>query len=67
MLGENAPVTKMTQRDDQHVMPWHIAAGDDGLLRDAILVATMDGEEMLTISLHVATMPTGMEVRRDVA
>ncbi len=58
---------KMTQRDDQHVMPWHIAAGNDGLLRDAILVATMDGEEMLTISLHVATTPAGMEVRRDVA
>ncbi len=67
MLGDNAPAQKMTQRDDEHVMPWHIAAGDDGLLRDAILVATMDGEEMVKISLHVATTPAEVEVRKDVA
>ena len=67
MSAENAPSPKMTQRDDQHVMPWHIAPGDDGLLRDAILVATMNGQEMLTISLHVATTPAEIEVRRDVA
>ena len=67
MLGENVPAPKLTKRDDQHVMPWHIAAGDDGLLRDAILVATMDGEKMLTISLHVATIPAEVEVRRDIA
>ena len=67
MSGENAPTQKITQRDDQHVMPWHIAAGQDGLLRDAILVATMDGEQMLTISLHVATVPADTEFRRDAA
>lgn len=67
MLGENASAPKLTQRDDQHCMPWHIAAGDDGLLRDAILVAKMDGEEMLTISLHVATAPIRVELRQDLA
>lgn len=65
MLGENTPAPKLTQRDDPHFMPWHIPAGDDGLLRDAILVAKMDGEEMLTISLHVATSPTQVAMRQD--
>ena len=44
-------------------MPWHIGAAEAGLLRDAILVATMQGEEMLAISLHVATEPASGERR----
>lgn len=38
-------------------MPWFIGAGDDGVTKDCILVAVMDGLEMLSISLHVAGEP----------
>lgn len=65
MSGENSIAPKLTHRTDQHFMPWHIAAGKDGLLRDAILVAKMDGSEMLSISLHVATTARPEEASRD--
>jgi hypothetical protein len=39
------------------VMPWYITAGADGLQKDAILVAVMDGDQMVSISLHVAHQP----------
>ena len=39
------------------VMPWYITAGPDGLQKDAILVAVMEGNEMVSISLHVAHQP----------
>ena len=48
----NEPTPTYTSRDDINVMPWYIKAGPDGLKKDAILVATMDGNNMLTISLH---------------
>ena len=41
------------------VMPWYIAAGNDGLQKDAILVAVMDGKEIVSISLHVAHQGAG--------
>ncbi len=43
-----------TEREDQHVMPWHIRAADAETNKDCILVATMIGNVMQTVSLHVA-------------
>ncbi len=45
------------REDSVDVMPWYITAGSDGLQKDAILVAVMDGNEMVSISLHVAHQP----------
>ena len=45
-----------TLRDDQHFMPWQITASE-GLKQPCILVATMRGNEIQTISLHVAGPP----------
>ena len=45
------------REDSVDVMPWYITAGADGLQKDAILVAVMDGNEMVSISLHVAHQP----------
>ena len=42
-----------TVRSDRHLMPWVIAAKDDAPVKDCVLVATMDGSEILSISLHV--------------
>ena len=39
-------------------MPWHLQPSDDGLEKPCILVARMNGNEILTISLHVADAPT---------
>lgn len=47
------PEPTYTERNDAHIMPWRIGAGDDGILIDSMLVATMVGNEMLSISLHV--------------
>ena len=46
-----------TERTDHHLMPWHLAPSDDGLEKPCILVARMNGNEILTISLHVADSP----------
>ena len=56
-----------TQRDDRHFMPWLIPAIDDEPLKDCVLVATMHGNEMQSISLHVAFSPSsaGGEGRLD--
>ena len=43
-----------TERADHHLMPWHLQPGEDGLQKPCILVAKMHGNEILTISLHVA-------------
>ena len=66
-MPEDGPMQAHTHRDGINLMPWHIPAGDDGLLRDSILVATMDGNEMLTISLHVAAGPNPLALPRDAA
>ncbi len=44
------------QGNEIYVMPWHITAApdEDGLTKDCILVATMNGNEIQTISLHLA-------------
>jgi hypothetical protein len=44
------------RKDDINVMPWHIQASpeEDGLTRDCVLVAVMNGNEMQTVSLHLA-------------
>ena len=42
-----------TTREDINLMPWQIEAGD-ALQQPCILVATMNGNEMLSVSLHVA-------------
>ena len=46
-----------TKRNDKHMMPWHIKAKDAGIGKDCILVATMLGDEMVAVSLHVASLP----------
>jgi len=46
-----------TVREDLHLMPWHFRAEDAELGKDCILVATMLGGEMQTVSLHVASLP----------
>lgn len=48
---------KWTIRSDRHMMPWVIPAVDHGPVKDCVLVARMDGNEMLSISLHVASAP----------
>jgi hypothetical protein len=50
------------QRNEIYVMPWHITAApdDDGLTKDCILVATMNGTEIQTISLHLADQANQM-------
>lgn len=45
-----------TMRNDLHFMPWQIAASE-GLKQPCILVATMRGNEIQTISLHVSGPP----------
>lgn len=50
-----------TERRDRHAMPWPIAPGDDGLAVPCILVAGMLGDEMLTVSLHVAAGARGCD------
>ena len=49
-----------TLRNDLHFMPWQITASE-GLKQPCILVATMRGNEIQTISLHVAGPPPGDE------
>ena len=46
-----------TSRDDLHSMPWHFRAEDAESSKDCILVATMIGNEMQAISLHVVSIP----------
>lgn len=50
-------------RNDLHFMPWQIAASDS-LKQPCILVATMRGNEIQTISLHVSGPPPGEERSR---
>ena len=52
---------KLTVRSDRHVMPWLIPAVKHGPSKDCVLVASMEGNEMLTISLHVADAPASEE------
>ncbi len=52
-----------TLRNDLHFMPWQIAASE-GLKQPCILVATMRGNEIQTVSLHVAGPPPGDERSR---
>jgi hypothetical protein len=40
-----------------HVMPWHFKAEDAENGRDCVLIATMLGDEMQTISLHAGHLP----------
>ena len=43
-----------TRQNDATLMTWQILPGD-GLSKTCILIATMDGSEIQTISLHLAT------------
>jgi len=45
------------ERTETHVMPWHFKAEDAENGRDCVLIATMLGDEMLTISLHAGHLP----------
>jgi hypothetical protein len=45
------------ERDELYVMPWHFRAEDAESGNDCILVATMLGDEMQTVSLHVVNLP----------
>jgi hypothetical protein len=49
--------TSANTRHDLAVMPWYISAGDDGLRKDCIMVAVMNGSEIQSISLHLAAQP----------
>jgi hypothetical protein len=40
-----------------YVMPWHFKAEDAVYGRDCVLIATMIGDEMQAISLHVGDLP----------
>ena len=40
-----------------YVMPWHFKAEDAEYGRDCVLIATMRGNEMQTISLHTGHLP----------
>ncbi len=40
-----------------HIMPWHFKAEDAENGRDCVLIATMIGDEMQTISLHTGHLP----------
>ena len=51
-----------TLRNDLHFMPWQIAASE-GIKQPCILVATMRGNEIQTISLHVAGPPGDEQAR----
>jgi hypothetical protein len=46
-----------TEQEELYVMPWHFRAEDAENGKDCILVATMLGNEMLAVSLHVASLP----------
>jgi hypothetical protein len=53
-------MTEQPQQKRKHdidVMPWYICAGDDGLKKDCIMVAVMNGAEIDSISLHLAGKP----------
>ncbi len=43
----------------------YLAAGDDGLHKDAIMLGSMVGDELQSISLHVAADPMVRWNRRD--
>ena len=45
-----------TIRHGVNLMPWQILPGD-GLEKPCILVAVMNGNEMQSVSLHVAEQP----------
>ena len=49
--------TAANTRHELAVMPWYISAGDDGLRKDCIMVAVMNGPEIESISLHLAAQP----------
>ena len=42
---------------ETYVIPWHFKAADAERGRDCVLIATMLGDEMLTISLHEGHLP----------
>jgi hypothetical protein len=52
----NQPVPTRTPQE-LSVMPWYITAGEDGLKKDCIMVAVMNGHEIQSISLHLSGKP----------
>lgn len=44
-------------KTQKNLMPWLIEAGNDGLSKDCVLVASMVGAEMIAVSLHVVAEP----------
>jgi len=44
-------------KSQKNLMPWLIEAADDGLSKDCVLVASMDGGEMVGVSLYVVEKP----------
>jgi len=49
--------TSSNAKQELSVMPWFIPAGDDGLGKDCIMVAIMNGPDIQSISLHLAARP----------
>jgi hypothetical protein len=45
------------ERAEAYVIPWHFKAEDPTYGRDCVLIATMVGDEMQTISLHAGHLP----------
>ena len=46
-----------TEADQFHLMPWHFSPENTAVGKDCMLIATMLGNEIQTISLHVGTLP----------
>ena len=46
-----------TELDMLYVMPWHFKPENEEYGMDCILLATMQGDEMQTISLHAVHLP----------
>ena len=45
------------ERTEAYVIPWHFKAEDAENGRDCVLIATVIGDEMQTISLHAGHLP----------
>lgn len=58
-MSLEAPMDQPTHAEqaEAYVMPWHFKAEDAEYGRDCVLIATMIGNEMQTISLHAGHLP----------
>ncbi len=57
MLEDHPMSDAKGRKKSADVLRWDIPAGDDGLRKDAILLAVLKGKEMVSVSLHMAERP----------